>query len=157
MKIALGSDHAGFEFKERLKSVVVLLGHSFEDFGTPTPDPCDYPDYAEPVARAVATGKCVRGILICGTGIGMSISANKVRGIRAALCCDAQAAKVSREHNDANVLCLGARGREFETASEIVRVWLSTEFAGGRHEGRVKKITAIEERERTAPARSNPI
>jgi len=147
VKIALGSDHAGFEFKERLKSLLASLGHSFEDFGTKSAAPCDYPDYAEPVARAVATGKCDRGILICGTGIGMSVCANKVRGIRAALCCDAQSAKVSREHNDSNVLCLGARGREFETASEIVKVWLSTEFAGGRHEGRVKKISAIEARE----------
>jgi ribose 5-phosphate isomerase B len=147
MKIALGSDHAGFQFKEQLKSVIVLLGHSFEDFGTYTPTPCDYPDYAEPVARAVANGHCDRAILFCGTGIGMSICANKVRGIRAALCCDAQAAKVSREHNDANVLCLSARAREFEQICEIAKVWLSTEFAGGRHEGRVKKITAIEERE----------
>ena len=147
MKIALGSDHAGFEFKEKLKSVIILLGHTFEDFGTHTQTSCDYPDYAEPVARAVASEKCDRGILICGTGIGMSISANKVRGIRAALCCDVQSARMSREHNDANVLCLGAREREFETASEIVKVWLSTEFAAGRHEQRVKKIAAIEERE----------
>ena len=147
MKIALGSDHAGFQFKEKIKGIIVSLGHSFEDFGTQTPDSCDYPDYAEPVARAVATGKCERGILICGTGIGMSMSANKVRGIRAALCCDAQSARLSREHNDANVLCLGAREQEFETVSEIVKIWLSTEFAGGRHENRVTKITAIEEKE----------
>ena len=151
MKIALGSDHAGFEFKERLKGIIVSLGHSFEDFGTHTPDSCDYPDYAEPVARAVATRKCGRGILICSTGIGMSMSANKVRGVRAALCCDLQSARMSREHNDSNVLCLGASEKEFERASEIVKVWLSTEFAGGRHENRVKKITAIEERENRSP------
>ena len=151
MKIALGSDHAGFEFKERLKSVIVLLGHTFEDFGTYAPTSCDYPDYAEIVARAVAKGECDRGILICGTGIGMSISANKVRGIRAALCCNVQSAKMSREHNDANVLCLGAREKEFEAVSEIANVWLSTEFAAGRHEQRVKKITAIEEKESRSP------
>jgi ribose 5-phosphate isomerase B len=147
VKIALGSDHAGFQFKEKLKSVIILLGHTFEDFGTHTQTSCDYPDYAEPVARAVASAKCDRGILICGTGIGMSISANKVRGIRAALCCDVQSARMSREHNNANVLCLGARASEFEAASEIVKVWLLTEFAAGRHEQRVKKITAIEEKE----------
>ncbi|MFH1421097.1 MAG: ribose 5-phosphate isomerase B [Planctomycetota bacterium] len=147
MKIAIGSDHAGFEYKKKLKESLTSQQHLVEDFGTYLEESCDYPDYAVKVAHAVADGNCSRGILICGTGIGMSIAANKVHGIRAALCCDTEAAKMSREHNNANVLCLGARRDDFSLIEEIVKVWLSTEFAGGRHERRVNKFTEIEKEE----------
>ncbi len=143
MKIAMGSDHAGYGAKEFLKKV--LSGkYEIRDAGTFSPEPCDYPEYARKVAELVASGSAERGILICGTGIGMSIAANKVRGIRAAVCYTEELARLSRAHNDANVLCIGARVNTEEEIEKIVRTWLSTEFEGGRHERRVKKILEIE-------------
>ena len=144
MIIAVGSDHAGFELKEELKEVLAALGHEVKDLGTATPDSCDYPRFAARVARSVAAGEAERGLLVCGTGIGMSMAANKVRGIRAALCFDAETARMSRAHNDANVLCLGARTSAAGRAREMVEVWLRTEFEGGRHRRRVDQIHALE-------------
>lgn len=140
MRVAIGSDHAGFEMKESLKEYVKSLGHEVEDFGAPSSDPVDYPDIGYRVARDVASGRFDRGVLICGTGIGMSIVANKVPGVRAALVGDVETARLAREHNDANVLTLGARVIRLELAREIVRIFLDTGFAGGRHARRVEKI-----------------
>lgn len=144
MKIALGSDHGGYRLKEEIKRWLNGKGYSTQDFGTYSTDSCDYPDIAIAVAKAVAAGEYARGILICGTGIGVSITANKVPGIRAALCHDAFSAKASREHNDANILTMGERVIGFGLALDIVEVWLSGEFAGGRHQRRVDKITALD-------------
>jgi len=144
MKIALGSDHAGFELKEEVKRLLAEEGIIFQDFGTFSPDPVDYPDIALPVAEAVKEGNFDRGVLLCGTGIGVSIAANKVPGIRAALCHDTFTARTSREHNDANVLVLGGRVVGPGLAREIVKTWLNTEFTGGRHARRLQKIAAIE-------------
>jgi ribose 5-phosphate isomerase B len=142
--IAIGSDHAGFEYKERLKKFLDEIGRPYQDFGTTSLDSVDYPDFAHSVSKAVASGKCPFGILICGTGIGMSIVANKHNGIRAAVCESAAAAKLSREHNDANILCLGARITTWETATEIVKTFLTTPFSGGeRHLKRIQKIHSI--------------
>ena len=142
--IAIGSDHAGFEYKERLKKLLDELGNPYRDFGTSSPDSVDYPDFAYAVSEAVASGACSPGILICGTGIGMSIVANKHKGIRAAVCESIAAAKLSREHNDANILCLGARITSLETASEITKTFLATPFSGGeRHRNRIRKIHAL--------------
>ncbi|MEW6106294.1 MAG: ribose 5-phosphate isomerase B [Bacillota bacterium] len=140
MKVAIGSDHAGFEMKESLKEYVKSLGHEVEDFGAQSCDPVDYPDIGYRVAKDVASGRFERGVLICGTGIGMSIVANKVPGVRAALAGDVESARLAREHNDANVLTLGARIIRLELAREIVRIFLETGFAGGRHARRVEKI-----------------
>jgi len=140
VRVAIGSDHAGFEMKESLKEYVKSLGHEVEDFGAPSCDPVDYPDIGYRVARDVASGRFDRGVLICGTGIGMSIVANKVPGVRAALVGDVATARLAREHNDANVLTLGARIIRLELAREIVRVFLETGFAGGRHARRLEKI-----------------
>ena len=145
-KLAIASDHAGFALKEHLKPVLDRLGWQWEDFGPYTSDPVDYPDYGFPVAEAVARGEYDRGILLCGTGIGMACVANKVRGVRAALCTSTELAELSRRHNDANVLTMGGRTTSFELAERIVEVWLSTEFEGGRHRRRVDKITSYEER-----------
>ncbi|MGB9857573.1 MAG: ribose 5-phosphate isomerase B [Dictyoglomaceae bacterium] len=145
MKIAIGSDHAGYELKEELKKWLEEWNISYHDFGTYSPERADYPDYAILVAKAVAKGGFDKGILICGTGIGMSIVANKVKGIRAALCRDPYEARMSREHNDANILALGGRVLGKDLAKEIVRVWLTTEFAGGRHKLRLQKISKYEE------------
>jgi ribose 5-phosphate isomerase B len=142
--IALGADHAGWELKEDLKAWLIQNGHQVVDFGTHSPDSVDYPDYATQVAEAVAAEEAQRGLLVCGTGIGMSMVANKVPGIRAALCGDAFTARMSREHNDANVLALGARLTGRETAVEILKIWLDSEFAGGRHARRVQKIADFE-------------
>jgi ribose 5-phosphate isomerase B len=142
--VALGADHAGFLLKERLKSWLAARGHHVLDFGTDGIESVDYPDYALPVARAVGLGSAQRGVLVCGSGIGMAIAANKVSGVRAAACADAQAARLSREHNDANVLALGARVTAPETACAIVAAWLDSTFAGGRHARRVKKLMALE-------------
>lgn len=144
MRIAIGSDHGGYQLKEEIKKALLAKKHEIEDFGTHSTDSCDYPDIALPLAQAVAQGKFDRGILICGTGIGISIAANKVPGIRAALCHDTFSARASREHNDANILALGERVIGRGLALEIVDVWLAAEFAGGRHQKRVDKITAIE-------------
>ena len=144
MKIALGSDHAGLELKEYIKRI--LAGENFEvvDYGTDSPQSVDYPDFGFKVAQDVADGKSDRGILVCGTGMGMSVVANKVKGIRAALAYDTYTAAQSRKHLDANVLVLGERVTGKGLAEEIVRVWLSTDFEGGRHKGRIAKIEAFE-------------
>ncbi len=145
----MGADHAGFALKEKVKEELKRLGHRVYDFGTDSADSVDYPDYALKVAKSVANREVQRGILVCGTGIGMAISANKVPGVRAANVCDPAAARLSREHNDANVLTLGGRLLEETRALEIVRAWLKSEFAGGRHQKRVEKIAQIEQTERT--------
>ncbi len=144
--IALGADHAGWQLKEEIKAW--LLGRNVEvtDFGTHLPDPVDYPDYAAQVAETVASGKAERGILVCGTGIGMAMTANKVPGVRAAFCPDLFTARMSREHNDANVLTLGGRLTGRELALEIVEMWLRAEFQGGRHGRRLGKIAELERR-----------
>jgi ribose 5-phosphate isomerase B len=144
MTIAIGSDHNGVALKEALLQGV-LQGHVVRDFGVFTSDSVDYPDIAFAVAQAVASGEYERGILICGTGIGMAIAANKVKGIRAAPCSDVYSAKMSRRDNDANILCLGGRVVGPGLAAEIVTVWLNEPFAGGRHARRLEKIRAKEE------------
>jgi len=146
LHVAVGSDHGGFRLKQEIVKVLEEEGVGFRDFGTFSLESCDYPDIALAVAEAVARGEYSRGIIICGTGIGVAIAANKVPGIRAALCHDTFSARMAREHNDANILTLGERVVGPGLAAEIVRVWLKAEFAGGRHERRVKKITAIERR-----------
>src|SRR3990170_8487530 len=144
--IALGADHAGWELKEALKAWLIETGHQILDFGTHSPESVDYPDYAREVAESVASGKAERGLLVCGTGIGMAMTANKVPGIRAALCSDPFMARMSREHNDANILTLSGRLMDKELGLEILRMWLSTEFAGGRHERRLGKIAQNQSR-----------
>ena len=144
MKIIIGSDHGGIHLKEVLKQHLTERGIEVHDAGTYTEDSCDYPDIALQVCRAVTAGDGDRGILVCGTGIGMSMAANKVKGIRAALCGDVFSAIMSREHNDANVICLGERVLGPGLAVCILDAWLDTEFAGGRHARRVNKIMAIE-------------
>lgn len=146
MRVALGCDHRGLRLKRAVMDVLKSSGHEFRDFGCHTEEPVDYPDIAEQVATEVAAGNFDHGILICATGIGMSIAANKVRGIRAALCCNVFSAERARRHNDANVLCLGAETTEPELACEIVRTYLSANFDGGRHLRRVEKIRHIEEK-----------
>ncbi len=145
-RIAIGSDHAGRELKEQVKTLLEGLGFETVDFGTDDDCSVDYPDYGEKVSQAVSEGRYQRGILICGTGLGMSIVANKFPGVRATLCHDEYTARMSREHNDSNILVLGGRVLEKETALKIVRVWLETSFEGGRHERRLKKISTIEQR-----------
>ena len=145
MKIVIGSDHGGFHLKEVLKQHLAERGIEFNDAGTYTEDSCDYPDIARKVCREITEGKAEGGILVCGTGIGMSMAANKVKGIRAALCGDVFSATMSREHNDANVICMGERVLGPGLAVSILDAWLDTEFAGGRHARRVNKIMAIEE------------
>lgn len=145
MRIAIGSDHAGFHLKKEIAELLEEISYEYHDFGTYGTESCDYPDYAEEVAEAVADDRFERGILICATGIGMSMSANKVQGIRAALCQDIFSARRSREHNNANVLCLGAEVLGVGLALEIVETWLITEFSGEeRHCRRVEKIMALE-------------
>jgi ribose 5-phosphate isomerase B len=145
MKIAIGSDHRGFETKQQVKAIAAELGHECIDFGTSDNYPVDYPDLAYPAATAVARKEADRAILACATGIGMSMAANKIHGVRAALCHDELSAQVSRDHNDANVLCLSADQIGTVLLRKIVEVWLTTEFSGGRHERRVRKIHIIEE------------
>ena len=144
--IALGADHAGWELKESLKAWLIDRGYHVVDFGTHSPDSVDYPDYAALVGEAVSAGKAERGVLVCGTGIGMAITANKVPGVRAAACGDLYAARMSREHNDANVLALGGRLTGADAAADILRMWLETDFAGGRHQRRLEKIAGLERR-----------
>lgn len=144
MKVAIGSDHGGFNLKEAIKPVLEQLGVTYEDYGTHSVESVDYPDIAERVAKDVASGKFDRGILICGTGIGIGIAANKVPGIRAALCHDTFSAHASREHNDANILTMGERVIGPGLAADIVKVWLSSEFEGGRHARRIAKISDLE-------------
>ena len=138
--VILGSDHAGFALKEKLKGTLDRLGVPWEDVGTTSEDSVDYPDFAHQVAEAVASGRFARGVLVCGTGIGVSITANRHPGVRAALVCDEGGARLSREHNDANILALGGRTTDPATAEAILETWLSTPFAGGRHGRRVAKI-----------------
>ena len=140
MKIAIASDHGGFELKQHIMQLLSELGHEYTDFGCYDTASMDYPDVAFPAAEAVARGEYERGILICGTGIGVSICANKVKGIRCALCGDVLSAELTRRHNDSNVLAMGGRIIGVETAKAIVRTWLTTEFLGGRHSRRVDKI-----------------
>ena len=140
MKIAIGSDHAGFAYKERIKVLLASLGHEVRDFGTDSNAPVDYPAFIRPAAEAVARGECERGIVLGGSGNGEAIVANKVRGVRCALCWSLDTARWAREHNDANVLAIGERTISPELALEIVRVWLTTAFTGGRHAARVKAI-----------------
>lgn len=145
MNVAVASDHRGIDSKELIKTLVEQLGHTCMDFGANDNNPVDYPDMAYAAAKAVAQGEADRAILVCGTGIGMCIVANKIKGIRAALCFDELNARVSRQHNDANVLCLSGDLLGESSLRKIVEVWLEADFAGGRHERRVKKITIIEQ------------
>jgi ribose 5-phosphate isomerase B len=140
MTVALGADHRGFGLKERLKRLLADEGHRVIDFGTDSADSCDYPEFACAVARAVARGRAQRGLLICSSGIGMSIAANRVPGVRAALCHTPAQAEQSRRHNNANVLCLGADVVSPTAAARMLRCWLVAEFAGGRHARRVRKL-----------------
>lgn len=143
--IALGCDHGAFALKETLKKHLEEKGLAFEDFGTFSEESCDYPDFAAAAARAVAQGRCDRGIVLCTTGIGVCITANKVKGIRCALVSDLMSARLTRQHNDTNMMALGAGVVGEKLALEMVDVWLSTEFEGGRHQRRVEKIMAIEQ------------
>ena len=140
MKIAIGADHAGFEMKEKIKALLTSMGLQFDDFGTDSTESTDYPDYGHKVAEAVSKGNDDYGILVCGTGIGMAIVANKHEGIRAGNVESVEAARLAREHNNANVLALGARLTPWDRAQEIVRTFLATKFEGGRHQRRVDKI-----------------
>jgi ribose 5-phosphate isomerase B len=144
MRIAIGSDHRGFEVKRRIASLLERLGHEVVDMGPASSESVDYPDYAIQVAKAVSEHQVDRGILVCGTSIGMCIAANKVRGVRAAPCHDSITAEMSRRHNDANVLCLSADLLGGELVDRMVKIWLETEFEGGRHARRVDKITRFE-------------
>jgi ribose 5-phosphate isomerase B len=141
--VALGADHAGFELKDALKRLLDELGVTYQDFGTTSPESVDYPDFAEAVARGVGEQRFDRGILVCGSGIGMSIAANKVAGVRAALVSEVEGARLSRQHNDANIVAIGSRLTSEDRAVEIVRIFLTTEFEAGRHVRRVEKINQI--------------
>ena len=145
MKIAIGADHAGFELKNQLGDVLRQSGYEVCDFGTNSAESTDYPDYAVRVAKAVAAGTVERGVLVCGSGVGMSIAANKVRGVRAALGVSIEEVRLARAHNNLNVLTLGARFTDPDLARELVRTFLETPFEGGRHERRVAKITQMED------------
>ncbi len=144
--IAIGCDHGGFELKNHIVKYLTAKGYDVKDYGVFCEDSVDYPDCAEPVCNAVTSGEAEKGILICGTGIGISIAANKHKGIRAALCSDVYSAEMSRRHNNANILCMGGRVLGRELAFMITDTWLKTEFEGGRHERRIEKIHAIENR-----------
>ena len=152
-KVALGADHGGFEMKEEIKRVLADLGHDHQDFGTNSTEAVDYPDYAHHVARAVARGSCDLGIVIDGAGIGSCMAANKVPGVRAAMCYDEASARNSREHNGANVLTLGGKMISNDRMREIVRVWLATELTEDRHRRRVDKISAIEREYLNSPSK----
>lgn len=142
MKIAIGSDHAGFQYKEQIKALLTSLGHDVEDFGTHSDAPVDYPVFIRPVAVAVARGEAERGIVLGGSGNGEAITANRVKGIRCALCWNTESARLGRQHNNANMISLGQRMMTIEGALEIVRVWLDTPFEGGRHQQRIDLIDA---------------
>ena len=146
MKIAIASDHAGFDEKERLKPLLNELGIEFEDLGTVSTESVDYPDYARKVAEEVAQGKVDQGLLVCGSGTGMAIAANKVPGVRAAVAWNEEIARLAREHNDANVLALGARTTPMDQLAGIVRAWFGAKFDVGRHQRRVEKIREIEQK-----------
>lgn len=144
MKIAMACDHGGLRLKNVLKEYLLDNGYEVEDFGTNSEDSCDYPDYAGKAAKAVASGACDKGVVVCGTGIGVSITANKVNGIRCALCHDVFSAKATRAHNDSNMIAMGQRVVGEGLALEILKAWLSTEFEGGRHVQRIEKMMAYE-------------
>lgn len=146
MKIAIAADHGGLNLKNEIKAYLLSGGHEVIDFGTDSFESCDYPDFALPAAEAVACGKCERGIIICSTGIGVSMVANKVPGVRCAHCHDSYCAEFTRRHNDANVLAMGEKVVGVGYALKIVDIFLNTEFEGGRHQRRVDKITAIEKK-----------
>jgi ribose 5-phosphate isomerase B len=146
-KIAIGSDHAGFEGKEKIKKVLDEIGVEYEDFGTTSTDSVDYPDFGAKVGRAVAGGEVGQGIVVCGSGIGIAIAANKIHGVRAAQAWNEETARLARQHNDANVLSIGARVTPDEEIPKIVRAWLDAEFEGGRHQKRVEKISNLENEE----------
>ncbi len=145
MKIALGSDHGGYALKEFIKTVLEKQGHTYEDFGCHGLESCDYPDFGVPAAKAVASGACDRGIVFCTTGIGISIACNKVKGIRCAHCADVVQAELTRKHNNANMMAIGAGFTGEYLAERLVETFLSTEFEGGRHQRRVDKIMALEQ------------
>jgi ribose 5-phosphate isomerase B len=147
MRIAVGADHGGYQLKQEIAEYLIAQGHQVQDYGIHSAEPADYPDVAALVARAVAAGEAERAILICGTGIGMSLAANKIPGIRAAVCTDCYMARMAREHNDAQILCLGGRVLGTGSALEIVQTFLNSEFSGGRHARRVDKIMALEGKE----------
>jgi len=140
MRIALASDHAGFEYKEKIKQHLITAGHEVRDFGTDSPQPVDYPDFIRLAARAVATGECERGIVLGGSGNGEAMAANRFRGVRCALCWNAESARMARLHNDANMISLGQRMIDLQTALAIVDMWLQTPFEGGRHLPRLRKL-----------------
>jgi ribose 5-phosphate isomerase B len=144
MKIAIGADHAGFSLKEKLRARLSGEGHEVVDYGATSDASCDYPDFAQPVAREVSAGHTDRGILVCSTGIGMAIAANKVDGVRAAPALNSDEVHMTREHNDANVLTIGAKYLDEEQAMELIHIFLETQFAGGRHARRVAKIAQLE-------------
>ena len=150
--VALGADHAGFPLKQDLKQWLVAEGHTVVDAGTHSGDSVDYPDFAAAVARIVTSGEAERGILVCGTGIGMAIAANKITGIRAAVCGDVETARLSRQHNDLNVLALAGRSTSPDEAIAIVGTWLDTPFEGGRHERRLAKVAGLERQGEAAGA-----
>jgi ribose 5-phosphate isomerase B len=145
MKIAVAADHAGFALKEQLRRRLAQEGHEVVDFGATSAESCDYPDFAQPAARDVAQGRSDRGILVCSTGIGMAMAANKIAGVRAAPAQSEDEVRMTREHNDANVLTLGAKYLDEERALDLIHVFLNTEFAGGRHARRVAKIAQLEQ------------
>ena len=145
MKISLGTDHAGFRYKEKVKTLLRELGHEVVDFGTSSEEPVDYPLFIRPAAEAVAQGKCERGIVFGGSGNGEAMAANKVRGVRCALCWNEETARLSRQHNDANVLSIGQRVIREETALALVRVWLTTDFEDGRHTRRIAMLEPNEQ------------
>ena len=149
MRIALASDHAGYAEKERLKGVLSDLGVEFDDLGTGSEESVDYPDYARAVAEQVADGRVEQGLLVCGSGTGMAITANKVPGVRAAVAWSEEIARLARQHNNANVLAIGARTTPPDDIPKIVRAWFSTEFEGGRHAARVNKISDVEKQSRS--------
>jgi ribose 5-phosphate isomerase B len=151
MKIAIGSDHAGFQYKEKIKELLTSLGHTVKDFGTNSEAPVDYPLFIRPVAEAVARGEFERGIVLGGSGNGEAITANRVKGIRCALCWNAESARLGRQHNNANVISIGQRMVTLETALEIVRVWLETPFEGGRHQHRIELIDSVGGMSSTSP------
>ena len=140
MIVALASDHAGFAYKTRSKTLLLALGHSFVDYGTDSETRADYPDFAHRASLGIQSGECSQGIFICGTGIGISIAANRHRGIRAAACQILEAVRMSRLHNDANVLAIGQRLVSWDLAEEMIRLWFTTPFEGGRHTARIAKI-----------------
>ncbi len=142
MKIGIGSDHAGFRYKEEIKRFLTEQGHEVRDFGTDSEESVDYPTYIRPVAEAVAGGEMERGIVLGGSGNGEAMAANRVRGVRCALCWNAESARLGRQHNDANMISLGQRMMTLETALEIVRIWLETPFEGGRHVRRIELLDA---------------